>query len=109
LTIAATNHEKMLDPALWRRFDEVIVFAPPSASQIGELLKRHLRQAGTSDVDWRRSSEMLLGASHAEVKRVAEDSTKICLLSGAKCVDKGILDQAIALQKGRLNLQQALS
>ena len=27
--IAATNHEKLLDKALWRRFDEILFFARP--------------------------------------------------------------------------------
>jgi SpoVK/Ycf46/Vps4 family AAA+-type ATPase len=109
LTIAATNHERMLDNALWRRFDEVIVFPAPSMAQIEELLKRHLRQVGTSDVDWETSANSLQGSSHADVKRVAQDATKFSLLSGAKCVDGGILERAIKLQRDRLDLQKALS
>ncbi|MFP5205890.1 MAG: AAA family ATPase [Acidobacteriota bacterium] len=108
LTIAATNHESMLDPALWRRFDEVIVFPSPSAMQIEELLKRHLRQVGTKDVNWVDSANILFGSSHADVRRVAEDATKICLLNSANGVDGGILEQAISLQKERLKLQRSL-
>lgn len=109
LTIAATNHESMLDPALWRRFDEVIVFPSPSVDQIKELLKRHLHQVGTSEVNWETSASVLRGSSHADVKRVAQDAMKLYLLGGAKCVDGSILDEAISLQKERLKLQQALS
>jgi SpoVK/Ycf46/Vps4 family AAA+-type ATPase len=109
LTIAATNHERMLDPALWRRFDEVIVFPTPSVAQIEELLKRHLRQVGTSDVDWQASANVLQGSSHADIKRVAQDATKISLLSGANSVDRGILEQAMRLQMERLELQRSLS
>jgi SpoVK/Ycf46/Vps4 family AAA+-type ATPase len=109
LTIAATNHERMLDPALWRRFDEVIVFPSPSVAQIVELLRRHLRQVGTSEINWDASANVLDGSCHADVKRVAQDATKICLLTGAKCVDGGILERAITLQKERLKIQQALS
>jgi len=85
------------------------VFPAPSVAQIEELLRRHLRQVGTADIDWEASANVLQGSSHADVKRVAEDATKICLLGGAKCVDGGILERAITLQKERLNLQQALS
>jgi SpoVK/Ycf46/Vps4 family AAA+-type ATPase len=109
LTIAATNHEEMLDSALWRRFDDVILFEPPSASQIEELLKRHLRQIGTAEIDWKTRAEVLEGSSHADVKRVAQDAAKNCLLSGARCVDANFLDQAIALQEKRLRQQQDLS
>lgn len=31
LLIAATNHGELLDPAIWRRFDEVMVFSMPDA------------------------------------------------------------------------------
>lgn len=109
LTIAATNHERLLDPALWRRFDEVIVFTAPTTAQIEEVLRRHLRQVGTSDVDWGAAAKALKGSSHADVKRVAQDATKICVLSGARSISESILEQAIALQKARLDLQQALT
>lgn len=109
LTIAATNHEEMLDSALWRRFDDVILFEPPSSSQIEDLLKRHLRQIGTAEIDWKTRAEVLQGSSHADVKRVAQDAAKNCLLSGARCVDANFLDQAIALQEKRLRQQQDLS
>jgi len=41
LTIAATNHQGLLDSALWRRFDEILFFAKPDAEQILELLTKH--------------------------------------------------------------------
>jgi len=30
LLIGATNHERVLDTAVWRRFDEVLVFEKPN-------------------------------------------------------------------------------
>src|SRR5690606_16472912 len=36
--VAATNHEGLLDTALWRRFDEVVVFRPPTAHQLRHML-----------------------------------------------------------------------
>ncbi len=38
ILIAATNHEKMLDTAVWRRFEEVLFFEPPNLEQIRRLL-----------------------------------------------------------------------
>jgi len=38
LLIAATNHGELLDPAVWRRFDDVLVFAPPSADERAVVL-----------------------------------------------------------------------
>ena len=47
LLIAATNHEGLLDRALWRRFDEVVLFDRPTREQIGELLRTKLRAVRT--------------------------------------------------------------
>lgn len=37
--IAATNLERSLDSAIWRRFDEVLFFSPPSEAEISRLLR----------------------------------------------------------------------
>jgi len=34
LIVAATNHEGMLDSAVWRRFEEIVVFTPPIAMNL---------------------------------------------------------------------------
>ncbi len=41
--IAATNHERVLDKAIWRRFDEVLFFDKPNLEQIRQLLPIKLR------------------------------------------------------------------
>ena len=46
VAIAATNHQGLLDPALWRRFDEIVFFGMPCAAAIEQLLRRNLRQIG---------------------------------------------------------------
>lgn len=40
--IAATNHEHLLDPAIWRRFNYVITLSYPDEEQRTELIKRWL-------------------------------------------------------------------
>ena len=42
-TLAATNHEHLLDPAVWRRFDGRIDIAPPDATARRVLLERFVR------------------------------------------------------------------
>lgn len=39
LLIAATNHGELLDPAIWRRFDEVLSFTMPNAARSAEYLR----------------------------------------------------------------------
>lgn len=43
LLIAATNHEGILDSAIWRRFDEVLVFEAPNLEQLKRLLAIKLK------------------------------------------------------------------
>lgn len=80
--IAATNFEQALDPAIWRRFDDVLRFAKPSPSQIRDLLARLLASNECSPALIRRLSSSLENTSHAEVERAALDIRKRCSLEG---------------------------
>jgi SpoVK/Ycf46/Vps4 family AAA+-type ATPase len=42
LIVAATNHAQALDPAIFRRFDETVVFPAPSSVEIIELIEQTL-------------------------------------------------------------------
>jgi SpoVK/Ycf46/Vps4 family AAA+-type ATPase len=103
LTIAATNHQGLLDPALWRRFDEIVVFPRPTRDEIKQLLSRHFRQL-TVDLpvvldDVARSLE---GFSHADVERVALDTLKQTILDGRDSVRSDTLDASVVRQRERL-------
>ena len=37
LVVAATNHEDLLDTAIWRRFEEVLLLTPPTEAQLCQL------------------------------------------------------------------------
>ncbi|MBL3579560.1 hypothetical protein BV509_01165 [Rhodovulum sulfidophilum] len=52
LLIAATNHRELLDPAVWRRFDDVLEFRAPSADERMEALLRLFGTDGESLKDW---------------------------------------------------------
>jgi SpoVK/Ycf46/Vps4 family AAA+-type ATPase len=52
MIVAATNHEQMLDSAIFRRFDEVVTFAIPTRVELVELVSRSLAaDAGQFDFD----------------------------------------------------------
>lgn len=102
LTIAATNHQGLLDPALWRRFDEIVVFPLPAREEIEGLLSRNFRQvpverrAVLGDV-----ARSLEGFSHADVERVALDALKQTILDGRDSIMSDTLDAAAARQRAR--------
>lgn len=52
LLIAATNHGELLDPAIWRRFDDVLDFPLPSAKQRQEALRQLLGDDADAVTAW---------------------------------------------------------
>ncbi len=103
LTIAATNHEGLLDPALWRRFDEVVAFPPPTPVEAEALLARHFRQFPlTAGVKLKELVRSLDGASHADLERVAVDAIKQAVLDGHDAVNHATLRGVVDRLRDRL-------
>ena len=83
IIIAATNNPKMLDQALFRRFDDVLHYSLPTKHEIEKLFVYKL---GLYDKDFRYSKELIettsdLELNHAEISRVCEDAIKDSILN----------------------------
>lgn len=105
ITIAATNHQGLLDPALWRRFDEIVFFSPPDTEEIVQMLTAGFRQMGVSPcISFRDTADKLVGMSHADVERIIRDSIKLSILEDLTQVEPGTLDQCIGRQAERLKI-----
>ena len=83
LIIAATNHEGMLDSAVWRRFEEVLYLNPPTTAELGKLLRVKLRGV-RRDFDFEEVMERgwFNGTTHADVERVVRRAVKEMVLEG---------------------------
>lgn len=84
IIIAATNNRKILDQALFRRFDDVLHYSLPSDDEIVTLLNYKL---SGSPVKISVSEEIVRAAgelSHAEIARACEDFKKTAILSNGK-------------------------
>lgn len=83
LLVAATNLDKQLDKALFRRFDDVFEVLPPGAEEIERLLKMTLSSIDiASNIHWGELVRKLVGMSAADVVKVAQDAAKNTVLSG---------------------------
>jgi SpoVK/Ycf46/Vps4 family AAA+-type ATPase len=103
LIIAATNREQILDPALWRRFDEIAQFPRPDAEQVELVLARNLRQTGVSPaVNLKDQARKLVGLSFADVERIALDAIKQHLIEGTNEIDRRIFEASVARQRERI-------
>lgn len=102
LVVAATNHEGLLDEALWRRFDDVLVFRRPTAAQLAELLTMKLRGVRKPNVDVRALAAEMEGFTFADAERVCHEAIKAMVLAGAKELQVDLLRTELAEQRARL-------
>ncbi|GAP99691.1 AAA family ATPase [Leptolyngbya sp. NIES-2104] len=96
LFIAATNHENLLDTAVWRRFDEVLLFDRPSNNLRIALLTRYLSAIRYPGVDLAYFATLLESATGADIERICSDATKAVLLRGDVELSADDLEIAIA-------------
>ncbi|MDX2000303.1 MAG: ATP-binding protein [Thermoanaerobaculia bacterium] len=82
LVVAATNHPEILDPALFRRFDDVLHYEIPDEVQAVHLLRSRLGRWIEGDADWQSLGGVALGLSHAEITRASEEVLKDRLIRG---------------------------
>lgn len=81
LLVAATNHPKLLDSALQRRFDDVLLFELPTDDQVREVIKFNLKPLKYPRISWKAVAKSAAGLSQSEVARAAEEAVKEVILS----------------------------
>lgn len=99
LIIAATNHPSLLDPALFRRFDDVIEYSHPDPELAEQLFRTRLQGFDIDDVEWREVRSQAEGSSYAEIVRGSEDAAKDAILSGKEKITTTMLMTALADRK----------
>ncbi len=81
LVIAATNHVKLLDRALFRRFDSVLEYKLPSQQVATQVMRARLGLLDTSQVDWAGAAAAAETLSHAEITHACEQAAKNAILA----------------------------
>ncbi|OGG45157.1 MAG: AAA family ATPase [Candidatus Handelsmanbacteria bacterium RIFCSPLOWO2_12_FULL_64_10] len=100
--IAATNHETILDLAVWRRFEEVLVFEPPNLEQLCRLLTMKLRGVRREfDVEQSEITALFKDMTHADVERVLRRAIKEMVLAGHEFLCVRHLDSAARRERPR--------
>lgn len=95
IVVAATNHPKLLDRALFRRFDAVIEYILPERDIAQHVMRARLALLDTSGVDWCRVLSKAEGLSHADLTRACEDAAKRALLAHRRRVGTPELVEAL--------------
>jgi SpoVK/Ycf46/Vps4 family AAA+-type ATPase len=80
LIIAITNNKQLLDQALFRRFDDLILYNLPSIDEKRDLLKNRLAQFSTK-IKFDDLLPSINGLSHAEISLACIDAIKETILN----------------------------
>lgn len=106
LLIAATNHQHLLDPGLWRRFDEVLFFDIPDEERRKQIFLKYLR---VFEKDKDLNLDFLIkdteNFSPSDIAQTCWESLKKAILKDRKKIGMEDLLWAIAQQKRRKEIE----
>jgi SpoVK/Ycf46/Vps4 family AAA+-type ATPase len=102
IVVATTNLPQILDRAILRRFDLVLLYEMPSGAAIEKAMRRRLTGFDVEHVDWSEVARLAEGLSTADVVAAAEDAARRAVLGNVGMVETSALiaslDRRRALQ-----------
>jgi len=102
ILIAATNHEHLLDTAIWRRFDEIFFYEYPGESLREQLFKKYLQVMKKSkDLDIMELSKLTESFSPADISQICQEALRRNILSSKKEISADDMKSIISEQKQR--------
>jgi SpoVK/Ycf46/Vps4 family AAA+-type ATPase len=94
LIIAITNNKQLLDQALFRRFDDVILYQLPDLEEKEELLRNRLSRY-SKNVRFKDLLPKINGLSHAEISLACIDAIKETILNEKQPMTNELILKAI--------------
>jgi len=107
LIMAATNHPEILDNALFRRFDDALIYELPDNEHITSLLKERISEYVPEGFEWSVLSEKAKGLSYAEITYAVNEIIKTLVMNGVGETDSNAVISALEERqemKRQLNL-----
>ena len=96
IIFAATNHQNMLDPAIWRRFDDVIYYELPDEATRLKLFSYYLKSIKKEhEIDFAKFSKITNGLSPADIKMITEEAMKIAIINSKNLVSMNEIEVAV--------------
>lgn len=84
VVIAATNHDRLLDPAVWRRFGFRVPMPIPDTALRRQLWAQFLLPYTTEEIDLDHLAGISAGITGANIEQVCLDTKRATVLAGAK-------------------------
>ncbi len=89
LIVAATNHPKLLDPAVWRRFERRVEFPLPDESTLAIAIGRFLGGDEPLAAGWKAAlASSLRGASFSDVERLVVGARRAAAVNQTSLADE---------------------
>ena len=92
LIVAATNNPRILDHALFRRFDDVLHYRLPGRDDIAQLLRNRLAAFTPPQFPFDHVVGAAAGLSHAEITQSCDDAVKDAILDGRRTITRAALE-----------------
>jgi SpoVK/Ycf46/Vps4 family AAA+-type ATPase len=107
LLISATNHQHLLDTAIWRRFDDILFFDIPDSNLRGQLFNKYLRVLKkSSDLNKSNLSKLTDGFTPADIAQVCEEAQRRAIVMDKIEISYDDIQWAIDEQKARKEIIQ---
>ena len=120
LLVAATNHSELLDPAVWRRFEQLIEFPLPDRTSVRAYLRNLFEQIAPNMTEWTNVLSLsLAGRSFGDIERDVTIARRAAALKGQdlghhlvglvstqRCSKQEQIEIAVRLVKGSLVTQR---
>ena len=102
LIVAATNHDQMLDSAIFRRFDEVVAFGSPTRDEVIALVRCRLADIDPDQLDASAiySAVANPGLGHADVCAALDRVRKDHVLVGTAIDTRSIVASIVTRTRG---------
>ena len=99
IIIAATNNPKILDQALYRRFDDIIYYSLPSNEEIKLLINYRLGDFKPAKLSFAKILEKTKKLSHAEIVYACDNAIKEAILNDRTTITQSSLIKMIEERK----------
>jgi ATP-dependent 26S proteasome regulatory subunit len=97
LLFAATNHQYLLDPAIWRRFDDILFYDIPDDDTRIKLFERFLKPIKREDkINLGSFSKQAENLSPSDIKMIAVEAMKISIIESRNNVTEADLQKALS-------------
>jgi SpoVK/Ycf46/Vps4 family AAA+-type ATPase len=106
LIVAATNSPKLLDHALFRRFDDVLYYDIPDHEARKHLIQNVLGSFLPPLFPWKKVGRESEGLSHAEIDYACRDAIKQAILGDMSTVNSDLLSQMLAEKQSNRSRKQ---